>query len=77
MEEFAEPGAEDGAGASITIDEPWEGYSELTAREVLAQLQDADTAVLATVELYESGHRNRRTVLDAVRRELRSKNGRT
>lgn len=70
VEELAEAGAEDGAGAQVRIDEPWEGYSRLGAKAVIARLRDADSAELAAVNLYESAHRARRTVLSAVERQL-------
>jgi hypothetical protein len=68
--EFAEPGAEDGAGAEIHVDEPWEGYSRMRAPEIQRELADADPAVLGAVRLYESMHRGRRTVLETVDRSL-------
>lgn len=68
--EFAEPGAEDGAGAEIRVDEPWEGYSRQRAPEIQRELADADVAALAAVRLYESTHRGRRSVLEAVDRRL-------
>jgi hypothetical protein len=52
------------------IDEPWEGYSRLGAKAVIARLRDADSAELAAVNLYESAHRTRQTVLSAVERQL-------
>ena len=67
--EVAEPGAEDGAGASVTIVEPWEGYDLLTAKDVVDRLANAGPAELAAIELYESTHRQRETVLRAVRKE--------
>lgn len=73
--EEAEPGAEDGAGASVTVDEPWEGYARMSARDVIARLTDATPAELAAVSLYESGNRSRQTVLEAVQRQLRAANG--
>jgi hypothetical protein len=73
VEEFAEPGAEDGAGAEVRVDEPWDGYAELTARDITARLSDASEAELAAVQLYESTHKQRETVLTAVVRELRIK----
>jgi hypothetical protein len=72
VEEVAEPGAEDGAGAEIHVAEPWEGYGELTADDVIDRITGATTAVLAAVQLYEQTHRRRRTVLEAAERELRS-----
>jgi hypothetical protein len=77
VEELAEPGAEDGAGAEIHIAEPWEGYARMNAKEVVSRLSGADPAQLAAVQLYESSHRHRQTVLNAVQRELRSANGRS
>jgi hypothetical protein len=67
----ADPGAEEGAGAQIHIAEPWQGYAELKAADVVDQLAGRDQAELAAVELYEASHRNRQTVIDAAKRELR------
>ena len=75
VEEFAEPGAEDGAGAEIHISEPWEGYAQVNAKQVTARLTGAAPAALASVQLYESRHRRRQTILNAVQRELRSASG--
>ncbi len=71
VDEVADPGAEDGAGASIHIDAPLAGYDALRAPDVIARLPGCDVATLGTIELYEDTHRRRRTVLDAVTRELR------
>lgn len=71
VEEVAEPGAEEGAGAQIRIAEPWDGYAQLKAPEVIDQLAGRDQAELAAVELYEFAHRKRQTVIDAAKRELR------
>ena len=76
VREEAEPGAQDGAGASVTIRPPWEGYEHMSAREVIARLGDASAAELAAVQLYESSNRSRQTVLEAVERRLKSANGR-
>jgi hypothetical protein len=75
VREEAEPGAEDGAGASVTVDEPWAGYARMSARDVIARLADATPAELAAVSLYETGNRSRQTVLEAVQRQLRTANG--
>jgi len=75
VEEFSEPGAEDGAGAEIHVQEPWDGYEKCSAKEVIARLAAASPAGLAAVQLYESRHRSRQTILAAVERELRSANG--
>lgn len=70
VEAYAEPGAEEGAGASVHIQAPWKGYSEMTAAEVISRLADATREELATVELYERAHRARRTVLAAAEQSL-------
>ncbi len=69
--EFAETGAEDGAGAQIAFDEPWEGYDAANVEAVSARLASADAAELAVVELYEQTHKARKTVLDAAARRLK------
>lgn len=38
VEAFAEPGAEEGAGAAVHVKEPWRGYARLTKNEVLARV---------------------------------------
>jgi hypothetical protein len=75
VEEFAEPGAEQGAGAEVHVDPPWEGYERMNAKQVIARLATADPAELAAVQLYENSSRRRRTILNAVERELRNPNG--
>ncbi len=72
VREEAEAGAEDGAGASVTVREPWDGYAKLSARDVVDRLGGASSAELAAVQLYESAHRSRQTVLQAVQRQLKS-----
>jgi hypothetical protein len=69
--ELAEPGAEEGAGASVTVDEPWDGYALLKATDVVDRLARAGSAELAAIQLYESSHKQRETVLTAVTREFR------
>jgi hypothetical protein len=76
VSEFAEPGAEDGAGASVTIAEPWPGYDQMPAGQVIARLASATPAELAAVQLYESSNRDRQTVRAAVQRSLKTKTGR-
>ena len=72
VEAFAEPGAEAGAGAAVHVREPWKGYARMTANDVIARLAQASREELAAVTLYEVGHRGRKTVLAAARRQLRS-----
>lgn len=75
VEAFAEPGAEDGAGAEVHIEPPWDGYAEMNAKQVISRLGSATSAELAAVQLYESSKRRRQTILNAVQRELRTRNG--
>jgi hypothetical protein len=72
VEAFAEPGAEEDVGAAVHVEEPWRGYAQMTADEVIVRLADATPEQLAVVALYEGVHRGRKTVLAAARRQLRS-----
>jgi hypothetical protein len=76
VQEVAEPGAEDGAGAAVTVDEPWPGYARMTAKQVIERLADATPAELAAIQLYESLNRDRQTVRAAAERNLKLKSGR-
>jgi hypothetical protein len=75
VEELAEPGAEQGAGAAIEVDEPWEGYRAMHADDVIDRIETATTAELAVVELYEQAHKQRPTVLTAAERRLKAITG--
>lgn len=68
--ESADAEAADGAGAQVTIDEPWKGYGKLTAKEVNDRLATASPESLAIARLYESANRNRVTVLKEIDRRL-------
>jgi hypothetical protein len=70
--EVAEEGAEDGVGPELHIDPPWDGYDEMTAPEIRDRLVAADAVVAAAVDLYETTHKSRRTVLEACERALKS-----
>ena len=75
VQESAEPGAEEGAGAGITVAEPWEGYGRMSAKDLIDRARTANVAELATMRLYEARHRARQTVLAAVDRQLKLANG--
>ena len=64
--EVADDGAEDGAGPELSIDEPWEGYSSMTAAQIRRRLRQADAATIAAVRLYEAANKGRSTVLQAA-----------
>jgi ferritin-like metal-binding protein YciE len=51
-------------------DEPWTGYDELNAEQVVAKLDDAGDDVLESVRSYERAHKDRTTVVRAAEREL-------
>jgi hypothetical protein len=63
--------AEDGAGAELHVEAPWDGYDKLTAADIRDRLAAASPAEAAAVELYETTHKNRSSVLDAAGRALR------
>jgi ferritin-like metal-binding protein YciE/Asp-tRNA(Asn)/Glu-tRNA(Gln) amidotransferase C subunit len=57
--------------SSLRGDEPWPGYDELTAAEVVSALSDGgDEQVARQVRDYERAHKGRATVLRAAEREL-------
>ena len=70
--ETAEDGAEAGAGPELRIEEPWDGYAKMTAADIRDRLTAAGAAAAAAVELYESTHKNRRSVMDAAARALKT-----
>jgi hypothetical protein len=67
VEQVASFGPADDVGATIEIEPPFRGYDELSAREVVERLRDADATTRAAVELYEAAHKKRATVLTAAR----------
>jgi hypothetical protein len=71
VEEFAEPGAEQGAGAQPRIVEPWRGYNEMKAADIVDRMTVASREELATIELYELAGRNRKSVVAAAQRALK------
>jgi hypothetical protein len=71
--EAAEEGAEDGAGAELHVEPPWDGYDQMTAADIRDRLAAATATEAAAVELYEATGKNRRSVLDAAERALRAR----
>jgi hypothetical protein len=69
--EFAEKGAEEGAGAEIHVDEPWDGYRQMQVADITERVVVATPEELAVVQLYEGTHGKRRSILDAVERRSR------
>ena len=66
----SDAGAEDGAGPSIHVDEPWNGYRGMSAADVIDRMAVADTAMLAAIQLYETSHKGRPSILKAVEMRL-------
>jgi hypothetical protein len=70
--EVAEAGAEEGAGAQVHVDQPWEGYGGMTAVQIRDRLANADPEVAAVVKLYEAANKGRRSVIEMADRRMRS-----
>jgi hypothetical protein len=66
--EVADRGAEEGAGAEVHVDEPWEGYDRMTATAIKGRLRMEGGAVAGTVRLYEAAHKGRSSVLEEAGR---------
>jgi ferritin-like metal-binding protein YciE/uncharacterized protein (DUF433 family) len=56
--------------SALRGDEPWAGYDELTAADVIAVLSEGDDDRAKDVRSYERAHKNRAGVLKATEREL-------
>ena len=65
--ESADAEASEPPGPQLHVDEPWEGYRRMKVAEITARLEGQPAEVLAAVELYETTHRHRGGVLNAVR----------
>jgi hypothetical protein len=55
---------------SLQEDQPFNGYDDLTARDVAQRLTDADEATARRVREYEGRHRRRVEVLEAAQRQV-------
>ena len=69
--ESADVGAEEGAGPELHVAEPWKGYADMKASEVASRLAEATPEDVAVVQLYETAHQSRKTVLAAAERRLK------
>jgi ferritin-like metal-binding protein YciE len=56
--------------ASLGGDEPWPGYDDMTAQDIVERLRDSDDQLAAAVRDYERAHKDRTTVVRAAQREL-------
>jgi hypothetical protein len=71
VQESAEPGAEDGAGAEVRVAEPWQGYRAMDAADIVDRLVTASRAEMVAVELFELRGRRRKSVVAAAQRALK------
>ena len=69
--ESADAEAPDSPGPQVHVDEPWEGYRRMKVDEIVGRLEGQSPEVLAAVELYETTHRHRGGILNAVRSAAR------
>lgn len=69
--EFGEAGAEEQAGAEVTVDEPWPGYERMNVKAIEDRLTAASRELLAAVVLYEGWNKKRASVRRAAERRLR------
>ena len=56
--------------ATLRGDEPWPGYDEMTAGEIVERLRNADDEIAVKARDHERAHKGRTTVLRAAEREL-------
>jgi ferritin-like metal-binding protein YciE len=56
--------------SALRGDEPWSGYDDMTAEEIVKRLRDADEETAKRVRAYERSHKSRTSVLGAAEREL-------
>ena len=56
--------------SSLRGDEPWPGYDDANAQEVVERLRAGDDDLAAGVRAYEQSHKARATVLRAAEREV-------
>jgi len=70
--ESADVEATEPPGPVVHVDEPWDGYRRMKVAEIVSRLEGQPPEVLAAVELYETTHRHRGGVLNAVRGLTRS-----
>ena len=62
----AETAEAESPGPQLHVDEPWEGYRRMNVAEIVARLEGQPPEVLSVVKLYETTHRRRAGVLNAI-----------
>lgn len=69
--EFGEAGAEEDAGAQVSVDEPWKGYDRMNVPAVKKRLATAGRELVGAVVLYESFGKKRSSIAQAAERRLK------
>ena len=54
---------------AIVLDEPWDGYDDMTVDEITSRLDDASPSLLVSVKNFEEKNKNRKTIIEATERE--------
>lgn len=54
---------------TIVIDEPWDGYDDMTVDEIKGRLDEASDSLVLSVRTYENKNKNRKTIIDLTERE--------
>jgi hypothetical protein len=57
-----------GSTDRVRTEEPWAGYDEQSADEIMSALRGADVPTARKVIAYERAHKSRATVIDAASR---------
>jgi hypothetical protein len=52
--------------AEVRVGEPWAGYDDMKASEIVRRARSADATVKAVVRLYEQSTKKRKTILEAT-----------
>jgi len=56
-------------GETLVLDEPWEGYDDMTVDEIKARLDAASDSLILSVRNYETKNKNRKTIIELTERD--------
>ena len=54
---------------TIVLDEPWDGYDDMTVEEIKARLDQASDSLVLSVRNYEAKNKNRKTIIELTERD--------
>ncbi len=57
------------AAAGTEIEEPWDGYDDMTVDDIKGRISDASPSLAIAVRNYEKANQNRTTVIEATERD--------